>query len=68
MLVSFDNKFVRRDQKQRRIDEPCQASPTCSDVFPVDYDKFDIKRHLVYMSFYLSCIKQDFKMKRDSNK
>ena len=29
MLVSFDIKFIRRDQKQHRNSEACRASPTC---------------------------------------
>ena len=27
MLVTFDNKFIRRGQKQRRNGEACRASP-----------------------------------------
>ena len=27
--VSFNIKFIRRDQKQRRNGEACRASPTC---------------------------------------
>ena len=29
VLESFDIKFFRRDQKQRKNDEACRASPTC---------------------------------------
>ena len=29
MLVSFDIKFIRQDQKQCRNGEACRASPTC---------------------------------------
>ena len=29
MLVSFDIKFIRRDQKQRRNGEACLASSAC---------------------------------------
>ena len=29
MLVSFDIKLSRRDQKQHRNGETCRASPTC---------------------------------------
>ena len=29
MLVSFDIKFIRQDQEQRRNGEACRASPTC---------------------------------------
>ena len=29
MLVSFDIKCIRRDQKQGRNGEACRASPTC---------------------------------------
>ena len=29
MLVSFDIKFIRQDQKQRRNGEACQATPAC---------------------------------------
>ena len=29
LLVSFDNEFIGRDQKQRRNGEACRASPTC---------------------------------------
>ena len=29
MLVSFDIKFIRRHQKQRKNGEACRASPTC---------------------------------------
>ena len=28
MLVFFDIKFIRRDQKQRKIGEACRANPT----------------------------------------
>ena len=28
MLMSFGNKFIRRDQKQRRNGEACRANPT----------------------------------------
>ena len=27
--MTFDIKFIRRDQKQRRNGEACRASPTC---------------------------------------
>ena len=30
MLVSFDIKLIRRDQKQCRNGKACQVSPTCS--------------------------------------
>ena len=44
MLVSFDTKFIRRDQKQRivgmaRLTEPVRR-------LLVEPDKLDIKRHL----------------------
>ena len=29
MLVSFDIKLIRRDQKQHMNGEACRASPTC---------------------------------------
>ena len=29
MLVSFDIKFIKRDQKQRRNGKACGASQTC---------------------------------------
>ena len=29
MLVSFDIKFIMRDQKQRRNSEACRAIPAC---------------------------------------
>ena len=47
MLVSFDTKFVRQDQKQRRNGKPI-------DVFLVESDKLDIKRPL--SGFYSSCV------------
>ena len=39
MLVSFDIKFIRRDQKQRGNGEACVNEN------PVEPDKLDIKRH-----------------------
>ena len=40
MLVSFDIKFVRQDQKHCRNGEACQASLNL-----VEPDQLDIKRH-----------------------
>ena len=36
MLVSFDIKFIRRDQKQRRNGEACRACPTCCWSSPIN--------------------------------
>ena len=44
MLVYFDIKFIRRDQKQR-MNGARLADPVQSDVFLVDPDKLGIKRH-----------------------
>ena len=51
MLMSFDIKFVRRDQKQRRNGEACRASPTC---FWSSLINLILKNTNVV--FYLSCI------------
>ena len=49
MLVSFDIKFIRRDQKQRWNGEACRASPT---FFLVKPDKLDIKKIFTSFSAY----------------
>ena len=51
MLVSFDVKFIRRDQKQHRNGEACLASPTCFWLNLINLISKD-----TYMVFYLSCI------------
>ena len=50
MLVSFDIKFIRRDQKQRRNSEACRASPTCfrSSLINLIFKDTNVV-------FYLSC-------------
>ena len=55
MLVSFDTKFIRQDQKQSRNGEACGANPTCFwssliNVMPKD----------TYVVFYLSSIISSF--------
>ena len=47
MLVSFDNKFIRQDQKQYRNGEACRAS----DTFLVEPNKLHIKNHLPVHGF-----------------
>ena len=42
MLVSFDIKFIRQGQKQRRNGETCRVSRTCRRT--VEPDKFDVRR------------------------
>ena len=44
MLVSFDIKFIRRDQKQRSRE--WRGLTSQSDVFLVEPDKLDINRQL----------------------
>ena len=51
MLVSFDIKFIRRDQKSRRNGEACQASPTCFWSSLINSISKDI-----YVVFHLLCI------------
>ena len=51
MLVPFDIKFIRQDQKQHRNGEASLAIPT---LFLVEPDKLDIKG--TYLVFYLYCI------------
>ena len=50
MLVSFDTKFIRRDQKRHRNGEACQSQ---SDVFLGEPNKLDIKRHLCGFVFIM---------------
>ena len=53
MLVSFDIKFKRQDQKQRRNGEACRASATgfWSSLIMINLISKD-----TYRIFYLSCI------------
>ena len=51
MFVSFDNKFIRQDQKQRRNGEAFRASLTCFWSSQINLILKDI-----YVIFYLSCI------------
>ena len=51
MLVSFDIKFIRRDQKQHRTGEACRASPKCFWSSLINLISKD-----TYVVFYLSCI------------
>ena len=52
MLVSFDNKFIRQDQKQYRNGEACRAS----DTFLVEPNKLHIKKTFTgTLWFCLSC-------------
>ena len=54
MLVSFDIKFIRRDQKQRRNGEACRASPTCFWSSLITW----YNRHVtVYLSCIITCKK-----------
>ena len=55
MLVSFDIKFIRLDQKQRRNGEACRASPTCFWSSLINLISKD-----TYVVFYLSCIIRRF--------
>ena len=52
MLVSFDIKFIRRDQKQRRNGQACRASPMCFWVSLINL----VSEKDTYMVYYLSCI------------
>ena len=56
MLVSFDIKFIRRDQKQHSLNGgACRASPT--------YFWSSLKNLIskdIYMVFYLPCIISSF--------
>ena len=58
MLESFD-KFFRRDQKQRRNDEACRASPTCFWSNLINLISKD-----THEFFYLSCIIRRFNGKK----
>ena len=65
MLVSFDSKFIRQDQKQRRNGEACRASPTCfwlSLIYLISKGTFVV--------FCLSCIisRLNGKKKNSQNK
>ena len=63
MLVSFDIKFIRQDQKQRRNGEACRASPTCfwsSLINLILKDTFTV--------FYLSCIINSLNGKKPATK
>ena len=60
MLMSFDIKFIRGDQKQRR-----NGLPSLCDVFLVEPDKLDIKRQL--HGFY-HILLADLMAKRQQNK
>ena len=51
MSVSFDNKFIRREQKLRRNCDACRASPTCFCLSLIN-----LISNYTYMVFYLSCI------------
>ena len=51
MLVSFNIKFIKQDQKQRRNGEACRASPTC---FWSSLRNFDIKRHFHSFLFIMN--------------
>ena len=48
---TFDIKFIRLDQKQRRNGEACRASPTCFSSSLINL----ISKYTI-MVFYLSCI------------
>ena len=68
MIVSFDIRFIRRDQKQRRNGEACRAIPT---FFWTSLINFISKG--TYVFFYLPCIICGFngertvkQMKRDA--
>ena len=60
MFVSFDIKFIGRDQKQHRNGEACRASPTCfwsslinlisKDTYVVFYLSYFISRFNVEMT------------------
>ena len=51
MLMSFDMKFIRRNQKWCRNGEACQASPTCLYLSLIILISKD-----TYVVLYLSCI------------
>ena len=51
MSVSFDIKFIRREQKLRRDGEAYRASPTC-----LCLSLINLISNYTYMVFYLSCI------------
>ena len=63
MLVSFDSKFIRRDQKQRRNGETCRASPTCFWLSLINLISND-----TYMVYYLSCIISRFNGEKTAKK
>ena len=63
MLVSFDIKFIRRDQKQRMNGEACQASRT---YFWSSLINLYLKT-LTWDSIYHASI-EDFKAQRVSEK
>ena len=56
MLVSFDIKFIRRDQKQRKNGEAYRDSPTCFRASLINLISKDTN-----MVFYLSCVIKRFK-------
>ena len=68
MLVSFDIKFIRRNQYQCRNGKACRASPTCFWLSLINLLSKD-----TYVVIYLSCIISRFngkktakQMKRDT--
>ena len=63
MLVSFDIKFIRRDQKQCKNGEAYRDSPTCFWASLINLISKDTN-----MVFYLSCVIKDFRANRASSK
>ena len=49
MLVSFETKFIRRDQKQRSNGEACSAS---QNEFQIRPDELDYQKTLTWFSIY----------------
>ena len=63
MLVSFDIKFIRQDQKQHMNGEACQTSPMCFWSSLINLISKD-----TYVVFYLLWIFSRFNAKRQQNK
>ena len=67
MLVSFDIKFVRRDQKEHRHGEACRISPTCFWSSLIDMVSEDTYVVLIYHALYADCMAKRYWNKRKAH-
>ena len=61
MLVTFDIKFIRLDQKQHRNGKACRASPACFWLILINLKSKD-----TIVVFCIPCIISRFSSKKDS--